>query len=342
MIRPLCAVAVFIASVLLAAPLRAAEATIEVVVAYEQGLQITAPQQWLQLITRLGIDRVQLRATRAGDAPDIETLGTADRPRYRLTGVIDNRNRLVLPGGRFSMNDAAKLRTYLDNLAGDGAAGVLAEKGRFGLTNDQFRALFEQLQQSPGIATAGRPVSEVISDYDERLGPSIELSAEAREQLGKGALASDDASSLTAGTALALVLREANLALVPSKQTGSDVVLQVVPLTAELADHWPVGWPAEGDQRRAAPGLFEYVTIEVADYTIKQAVDAIAPRIKVPVFWDHHTLQSQPTDPRLTKVKMAEVKSYHKRILDRLLFQARLRGAIRVDEAGTTFYWIGK
>lgn len=66
------------------------------------------------------------------------------------------------------------------------------------------------------------------------------------------------------------------------------------------------------------------------------------PRMGVPVYWDHATLRAKKIDPAKIDVKLARQKTRLIRVADRLLFQARLRGELKVDEAGTVFYWISR
>jgi hypothetical protein len=39
-------------------------------------------------------------------------------------------------------------------------------------------------------------------------------------------------------------------------------------------------------------------------------------------------------------VTLPRTKTYYKRVLDRVLAQARLGAQVRIDEAGTPFLWI--
>ena len=56
-------------------------------------------QQWLQLLTSLGIDDVQIRGARGDDEPKLENRGTEDRPRYHVVGILSAGEELHLPGG---------------------------------------------------------------------------------------------------------------------------------------------------------------------------------------------------------------------------------------------------
>ena len=94
---------------------------IELELATERGVQITAPQQWLQLLAGIGIKQVQIRGLRPGDAPRVENTGTAERPAYHVVGVLTSRDQLQLPGGTFTMADRAKLKDFFARLSADGA-----------------------------------------------------------------------------------------------------------------------------------------------------------------------------------------------------------------------------
>src|SRR5688572_19511309 len=71
----------------------------------ERGVQITAPQQWLQLLAGIGIENVRIRNATLGDAPKVSNRGTEERPSYEVVGVITARDQLQLPGSMFSRAD---------------------------------------------------------------------------------------------------------------------------------------------------------------------------------------------------------------------------------------------
>src|SRR4051812_12825431 len=55
---------------------------IELELATERGVQITAPHEWLQLLAGIGIEHVQIRGIRAGDEPKVENRGAKQQPNY--------------------------------------------------------------------------------------------------------------------------------------------------------------------------------------------------------------------------------------------------------------------
>src|SRR5262245_61559719 len=83
----------------------AAGPPIELELVTEQGLQITAPQEWLQLLAGIGIEHVQIRGSRPGDEPKITNRGTQRAVSYWVVGVLSSRGQLRLPGGTFTKAD---------------------------------------------------------------------------------------------------------------------------------------------------------------------------------------------------------------------------------------------
>ena len=84
----------YLALLALAATAASAAPPIELELATEPGVQITAPHEWLQLLADLGMENVRIRAAQAGDQPKISNLGTDDRPRYHVLGVLTAREEL--------------------------------------------------------------------------------------------------------------------------------------------------------------------------------------------------------------------------------------------------------
>ena len=57
------------------------------------------------------------------------------------------------------------------------------------------------------------------------------------------------------------------------------------------------------------------------------------------MLWDHNALAKHAVDVQ-TKVSFAPKKTFYKKIIDDLLYQAMLRSELRVDDADKPFLWI--
>jgi hypothetical protein len=302
-------------------------------------VQITAPREWLQLMASLGIENVRIRAASSADEPVAKNRGDADHPRFHVVGIVTANGELGLPGGRFRTSDRQKLADYFARLAADGSESLTAARGRFGLTEKEFAAVHADLAQPVDFATQGQSLRAVLdrlqTKFSLRLAPDTGVS----QIIRTATPVADEFRGLTTGTGLAIVLRSYGLALRPEKARGEPVALRIVPIDS-AGDAWPIGWESKTSPRETAPALFEFLNVEIEGYTLQEAIDAIAPRLKLPIYWDHAALTKDKIDPSKVQVHLQRSRSYYKRILDRVLAQAHFNGTLRVDEAGTAFLWI--
>jgi hypothetical protein len=326
---------------------------VELELATERGVQITAPQQWLQLLTGIGIEQVQIRTARPGDEPRVENTGSADRPAYHVLGVVTSRGQLRLPGGTFTMAEKAKLKDFFDRLAADGAESLTAPRGRFGLTEKETSAVLADLAQSIDFETKGQLPTAIIEKLNSRMKLKVELDAAAGAAVREATAFEDELKGLTAGTGLAIVARNYGLIMRPEKPPGAAVVYRISSgdpaaiRESTLGDtekpndkFWPIGWEPEQGPGAVAPSLRESLNAEIGGYSLAEALAAITPRLKVPLYVDHASLVANKIDPSKVQIKLARARMTYRRLLDRVCAQALLGCSVRVDEAGTAFLWV--
>ena len=152
----------------------------------------------------------------------------------------------------------------------------------------QIRAVHADLAQSVEFATKGQP----LRSRSNGCKPSSRCDWTDPPRTKSFALhrpVADDVDKLTAGTGLAIVLRSYGLALRPETNRGQPVALRHR-AHGHRDDTWPIGWESKASPRETAPTLLEFLNVEIEGYTLQEAVDAIAPRIKLPLYWDHAAL----------------------------------------------------
>ena len=71
----------------------ATAAPVELELVTERGVQITAPQEWLQLLAGIGIDQVRIRGGQPGDEPQIVN-PVSSGGSYHVVGVLTSRDQL--------------------------------------------------------------------------------------------------------------------------------------------------------------------------------------------------------------------------------------------------------
>ena len=158
---------------------------------------------------------------------------------------------------------------------------------------------------------------------------------------------------LTAGTGLAIMLRNNGYVLRPEKVRAGPLSYGIAPVDpdelfqstlgetddADL-NQWPIGWKPERLASDTVPELFEPRNAEIEGYTLEETLQAIGARVKIPFIIDHAALRAARIDP-------AAVPGAGRALPNQLQARSRPRAfpsalycEIRLDEAGTPFLWI--
>jgi hypothetical protein len=193
---------------------------------------------------------------------------------------------------------------------------------------------------TPAIGkTHDQPLSQVVEEICSKLGMTVEIDANAAARIRAGQTVRDELSGMSRGTALAAALRPMGLALVPTRSPTGTLSLRIA-AGRRVPEAWPVGWEPETPDRDTIPKLFDFLQVEVAATPLNEALAALQGRLKVPFLLDHNALAAQEIDPSTRRVRFPAKRTFYKRVLDQLLFQARLEAELRTDDAGQPFIWI--
>ncbi len=307
----------------------------------EPGFPLDGKQRWLRALQEVGADSLRIRQAKLGDKGMIENVGTEAAPRYLVKGILSPRNQLRLPGGTFRMSDKAGIKAWIAKLRADGTEGLFARTGAFGLTSKQLVAVHQQLAIPVIESTKGKKSVDVAKKIIDSIKLNVVMDPMARQSFTGDELVAEELRGVSRGTALAAVLRPLGLVLVPSRPSGGETFLAVTD-ARRTKEVWPIGWPPEKSPGETLPLLFEFLRVEIDDFALSDALASIEERLKIPFLYDHNGLARAGVDPTQTKVSLPEMRTYYKKIIDRLLIQARprLTSELRVDEAGKPFLWI--
>jgi hypothetical protein len=331
----------------------AAVSPVELEIVTDRGVQITAPQEWLQLLAGIGIEHVRVRGSQGGDEIKIANRGNARAPSYHVVGILNSQNELRLPGGTFSKADRVRLKDYFAQLSADGADAVSAPRLRFGLTEKELNAVLSDLAQPIDFETKGMTPQRFIERLQTKLSLKPSIDADASEAMRTAKPAVDELRGVAAGTALAIMLRNNDMMMRPEKKRGQPVVYRVVAagpdvirqrtlgrMTGQDMQYWPIGWESDKSPGELAPSLFQSRNAEIDGYSLEESLAAIGPLLKTPMFLDRAALKMYEIDATKIQVKLAPTRTTYKRVIDRIISQAHLGSQIRVDEAGVPFLWI--
>ena len=306
---------------------------IDVVVLTAPDVPITAPQQWARLLGAMDLRRVKIRPATAQDVPGVKFTGS----QYKVVAAMTRGGDLLVDGRSYRASQRGALAKYFRQLADTENFGL--ERGRFDLTRKQFAQVHGDLLKQLGISTQGQSPAEIVRLLQDKFSVPITIAATARPGLQQSRPCRAELGELSTGTALAMLLREAHLQLVPKKPAGKPLQLRIE-RSDPNREAWPVGWKPERSPRLLAPKMFEFSEIEVTGLPLERVLNALKPRLGVDVYFDHKILTARNIEPTTILVKHPAEKTYIKRVVDRLLSQARLAGELRTDERGRLFYWI--
>ncbi len=310
---------------------------VELELVAEDRLPLTAQQDWLRRLGRAGVTNLRLRAGRASDEVGIEVRGTKERPVYVVTGLLTSAGEVLLPGGRCKPADAVRLVRWLDELAKEGPPQERERKSAFGLDRQVFEQVLKDLTRPVGFSTEGMSRREVVEKIGRQL--LLPLRIDPKPPAMGDDKMSDELLGISCGTALAYTLRPLGLCLVPRELGGRGAEYAVVEARAGRKV-WPVGWPPEKPRREVMPALFEFLTVNIQGVSVAQGLDAIGKRLKVPMLLDHGALARHGIDPAKVQASLPRARLTYSILLRKLLFQARLKSELRVDEAGQPLIWI--
>lgn len=306
------------------------------VVTPERG-NITGSQQWVQAFGQTGVRNVRFRSPQSGDVMGIERAAGSGETTYYVTGSMNSRGEIEVPGKKFRMGDARGVVAWLNDLAANGLPEEREATAAFGLPESQWNALRRELSLPVPGATKGQTRAAAVRQIAAAIKTPLRADPSMKGELEADTIA-EELEGFSCGTALACIVRPAGLALVP-QQAGDRVELRIVRAGADQ-EVWPIGWESEKPERDLLPELFEILNANIQGVTVSQALEAMAARLKVPAFCDHNAIARHGLEPEKTVVQLPPGKTTLSAALRRVLFQAGLKHEVRVDEAGRLFLWV--
>jgi hypothetical protein len=312
---------------------------IELEVYVEERAPLGTAQDWMEALNKSGADRISVKSGNLA-APIAEEKALGNSTMILVKGIID-RNRLRLPGGTYGINDQAGIAALLKRIRDDGAAVALADKMAFGLTAPQLVELNSQLSAPIDFSTKGASIRDSLTQISQTIGHKFQLDEAATKALAGDDTIAEELRGISAGTAIAIMVRPLGLVLQPERIQGQSAKLAIIS-SPSSKEHWPIGWPPEQLPVKTAPKLFERLDLEIRGFKLQTTLDAIQKRIEIPLVYDHNSLARAGIDLNEIKVTLVQNKVSYMSAISKLLRQTKpgLIQELRVDEGGKPFLWI--
>jgi hypothetical protein len=311
---------------------------VELELVTEQGFPLTGSRDWIDVFKNQDV-QLRIRTATPGDRVEIVNRGTDNAPVYHVRGLLTRQNTLVVPGGRFTPRDRAQIAAWIDKLRRGGldpSGG--ARPSAFGLTAEELVSLHESLAVRVPESTKGGDPKAVVRQIASRIRARVVVDPAASGAFAEGGVVYDELLGVSCGTALAAVVRPLGLVIVPTKTAG-EIQLSIVD-SRKATESWPIGWPPQKKERELVPKLYEFLPVEIEGALLSEALQAVRERLNVPMLFDQNAMARHRVDPAKVRVSLPVGRSYYKKVLDRMLFQGRLKEEVRVDEAGNPLLWV--
>jgi hypothetical protein len=302
---------------------------------------LTEQQKWHESLQKVKSIRFRLRQGGPRDEAKVENLGTEARPRYRVTGLVDARGKMIVPGGRFDKTETKKLEAWVQRLLDEGEDGVVSPRGAFGLTSKQLETAHKATQAIVRAETKGLPTHEVVATLQRRIRDiPFSIDRDAEKKLAAKQPVLDELKGLSIGTALSTLLRPLGLSMTLRAEKGKVQFVIIDPKKHE-GEVWPIGWATKGAKSTAAPKLFNYLTVEIDEGTsLATIIESIAGRVEVPVLFDHNAMARDGVELEKLTARFPYKRTYYLRILESTMGQGGLKPFLRMDEANKPFLWV--
>jgi hypothetical protein len=327
------AICILSLNILLAAPPRV---DLELIMAEGTGAEDT--REWIDMLKDLGFSNLRMRGGRSGDTAEIRQLGTDKNPAYSVTGLVTGGQVLRLPGGNFRLGDKTGVRAWKERLQAGGQEEIQEDKGAFGLTEKQFTDMLDQLKGTITFDTKGETTQTVLKKISREIRLEIVDESKTGDVLKSQEPVLDELHGIAYGTALAAVLRPLGCVYAPERKLGGNTRLVIRASGGEK--NWPVGWEVRLSPVKVAPDYFKTTNAEITDFVLSDALNAIQKRINLPLLYDHNNILRQRVEMDKIKVTCKKGRRGYSNILDEILYQAKLKGELRLDEADQPFLWI--
>ncbi len=240
------------------------------------------------------------------------------------------------------MKDKQGIRDYIQKIRDDGSKVALAEKKAFGLTSEQLVGVSQEFMAVVESSTKGVATGSAVKEMLGQLKVPVAFDAAARRALAGGTKVNDELQGLSIGTAISAAIRPLGLILVPKREQGKTLVIQIVD-SQSSKENWPVGWPIEKPLDQIAPKLFDKLNnVEIRGFALQSILDRFETRMEVPFIYDQNTMAREGIELETTKVTLIKKKTSYMVALTKLLSQTKpqMKQELRVDENGKPFLWI--
>jgi hypothetical protein len=299
-------------------------------------------QRWVAAFEQAGV-MLRIRSQMPGDKLVIRDKQYGKLREVSIVGRLETNGSLTFQGRVFKPSETTALSEWLAELKAYGAQGTPRGKALWGLSSDQFDALFRTLGSPVEQDVADQPLEEALRGIGLSEHYPFRLSYAAK-QVVAGSPRSRSRLQLrgfSQGTALALLLSQYGLGFRPERTPAGKIELVAVPAD-DSQSLWPTGWEhLEGTTPvTLAPKLFQQTLVELKDQKLGDVLEAIGQKTNTPVLLDNAKIEARGLDVGSVSVTVEKRRYAWASLLTRITSPSFLTTKICCDEARKPFVWV--
>ncbi|HEV7999583.1 MAG TPA: hypothetical protein VGP63_06875 [Planctomycetaceae bacterium] len=300
-------------------------------------------QRWVGAFEHAGV-ALQIRSQMPGDKLSIREKQHGKLREVFLVGRLETTGSLTFEGHVFKQNEATALSEWLSELKAYGAQGSPRGKALWGLSSDQFDALFRALASPVEQELADQPLEDALRGIGLSDRYPLRLSYAAKQIVAAAPRSKSrlQLRGFSQGTALALLLSQYGLGFRPERTPAGKIELVAKPAD-DSESLWPTGWEhLEGASSPVviAPKLFQQTLVELKDQKLVDVLEAIGQKTNAPVLLDYAKIEGRGLDVGSVSVTVEKHRYAWATLLTRITSPSFLTTKICCDEAHKPFVWV--
>ena len=299
-------------------------------------------QEWSRVFRELKVP-VRIRRGLPDEKPEVREQQVGTLRFVTVIGNLDRSGDLVFADRRYSRSDIAKLGEWLRELDTFGAQGSPKGKPLWGLSKEQFGAIYDALAEPLPHEVADLSLSAALAGFSMPREYPLRMSAAAAQWLNEERSlpqrVRQEVKGFSKGTALALVLNNFGLGFRPQRTPSGSLELVIDPLK-EGRELWHVGWEPKERPVDTSPKLFEMVPVQLENVRLVEVLDTVSAHTGLPIRYDDYRLAVYDIDLENLRVSYPARRTAWFIVLRGLTNPVKLSHELRIDEQGRPFIWI--
>ena len=298
-------------------------------------------QEWGRLFQELGYTP-QFRQPKPGEEIRIEDIADGDRVTVRIVSGMSPDGSIRIGRQKFTLNDAEKLHSFLDELRDYGSGGPPERNPTWGMTEKQLMEIMKLLSEPVSDVVPLQSPIVAVESLGLPEGVKLTFADSARERaLGRrpeSAPEELDLKGCSKGSGMAILLAQYGLGFRPQRIAANRFELQI-DAGGETNNLWPTGWKTQETVARVLPAYLKSTSVNVQDAEISALLGVVSERLKIPVFQSSFELTSAGKNLDELTYSRSEKKIAPSRLLTSIGDKHKLGFDVRVDEGGKLFLW---